>query len=52
MITAFFGILIMAAAIEGGCAPSELWDFWIGFFKNLWKNAKYIIHMIHDNRKK
>lgn len=50
-MTVGLGILVMAIAIGIGSMPTEIIDFWIGYFKNLWKNIKYIFHMIFKKDK-
>lgn len=31
-----FALFVGAIAIEACATPSEIWDFWIGYFKNIW----------------
>ena len=46
-----FGIFVGAVGIEAGATPSEIWDFWIDYFRNLWWCIKKIAKLIFKRGK-
>ena len=47
-----FALFVGAVALEAGATPSEIWDFWIGYFKNIWQMLKYCTKLILSKRNK
>ena len=46
-----FALFVGAVAIEACATPSEIWDFWIGYFKNIWWFIKEGIKLLFRKKK-